>query len=128
MSNHPIAIDAAFDSGNIEIVAIEGANAHLRIPADRKSEFAQWFHFRVSGAVGRELVLRIEGLEASAYPDGWPGYRACVSEDRAYWGRADTSHDKGDAGGTLTVGWSPVSVVSVMAAAGEWSSDAMMQR
>jgi hypothetical protein len=32
------------------------------------------------------------------------------------------------AGGTSTVGCSPVSVVSVMAAAREWSSEAMMQR
>ena len=36
----------------------------------------------------------IEGLKDSAYPEGWPGYRACVSEDRAFWGRAETSYDK----------------------------------
>ena len=109
MSNHPIAIDAAFDSGNIEIVAIEGANAHLRIPADRKSEFAQWFHFRVSGAAGRELVLTIDNLKESAFPQGWPNYRACVSEDRGFWGRADTSYDASTGNGTLTIRYTPAS-------------------
>ncbi len=104
-----IAIDAAFDSGNIEVLEVTGATARLAIRTDRKSEFAQWFHFRVSGAAGRELVLRIEGLEASAYPAGWPGYRACVSEDRDYWGRTDTTYDKGDAGGTLTIRYAPAS-------------------
>ena len=63
----------------------------LAIRKDRDSDFFQWFHFRVSGAGGRELELRITGLAKSAYPDGWPDYRACVSEDREFWGRAATT-------------------------------------
>ena len=102
-----IAVDAAFDSGNIAVLEISGASARLAIRHDAHSQFAQWFHFRVAGAAGREVVLRIEGLEASAYPGGWPGYRACVSEDRDYWGRADTSYDKAVAGGTLTIRYTP---------------------
>ncbi|OYX67377.1 MAG: hypothetical protein B7Y88_01005 [Sphingomonadales bacterium 32-64-17] len=104
-----IHIDAAFDSGNIQVLAIDGAEARLAIKRDHQSEFAQWFHFRVSGCAGRELVLRIENLEESAYPDGWPGYRACVSEDREYWGRADSSYDKAAANGTLTIRYTPAS-------------------
>ncbi|MEN7538338.1 M14 family metallopeptidase [Aurantiacibacter flavus] len=104
-----IHIDAAFDSGNIEVLAIDSAEARLAIKRDHQSEFAQWFHFRVSGCAGRELVLRIENLEESAYPDGWPGYRACVSEDRLLWGRADTSYDKDTANGTLTIRYTPAS-------------------
>ena len=61
-----IAIDAAFDSGNSDVLAIDGATARLSVPRDRMSEFAQWFHFRVSGVAGRELILRTEGLEKSA--------------------------------------------------------------
>lgn len=109
MSEPDILIDAAFDSGNIEVLEIAGATARLGIPRDHNSEFAQWFHFRVAGAAGRELVLRIENLEASAYPAGWPGYRACVSEDRQYWGRADSSYDKSADNGTLTIRYKPAS-------------------
>ncbi len=102
-----IVIDAAFDSGNIEVVSIDGTTARLRIPRDNQSEFYQWFHFRVAGADGRELELKIGDLNRSAYPDGWPGYRACVSEDRSWWGRTDTSFDKNEDGGTLTIRHAP---------------------
>ncbi|WP_095011726.1 M14 family metallopeptidase [Tsuneonella mangrovi] len=104
-----IRIDSQFDSGNIEILEIDGATARLAVPHDHMSEFRQWFHFRVSGAAGRELVLKIVDLESSAYPQGWPGYRACVSEDRDFWGRADTSYDKATEGGTLTIRYTPAS-------------------
>ena len=104
-----IAIDSAFDSGNIEVLSIEGANARLAIPYDAGNEFKQWFHFRVSGAAGRALTLVIEGLKESAYPEGWPGYRACVSEDRDDWIRADTAYDK--AAGELTIRYTPASDV-----------------
>jgi len=104
-----ISIDAAFDSGNIEIVSLTGAEARLRIVRDRDSEFYQWFHFRVAGAAGRELVLKIGDLNASAYPGGWPGYRAAVSEDRANWERAETCFDKDEDGGTLTIRYTPAS-------------------
>jgi murein tripeptide amidase MpaA len=102
-----ILIDAKFDSGNIEVVSISGAEAVLKIPRDNGAEFAQWFHFRVAGAAGRELSLRIVNLNESAYPGGWPGYRACVSEDRDYWGRAESSFDKAADNGTLTIRHAP---------------------
>jgi murein tripeptide amidase MpaA len=108
----PIRIDSNFDSGNIEVVAIEGTSARLAIPADHMSEFRQWFHFRVTGAAGRELNLRIVELASSAYPEGWPGYRACVSEDRHFWARAETSYDREADGGTLTIRYTPASDVA----------------
>ena len=102
-----IQIDSRFDSGNIEVVSVSGAEAVLRIPRDNGAEFAQWFHFRVAGADGRELALRIVNLNESAYPAGWPGYRACVSEDRSYWGRAETSFDDKADNGTLAIRHAP---------------------
>ncbi len=102
-----ISINAAFDSGNIEVLSISGTSARLAIRKDKDSEFAQWFHFRVAGCAGRELELKITGLAASAYPEGWPGYRACVSDDRLYWGRADTTYDKSEDGGTLAIRYQP---------------------
>jgi len=102
-----IVIDAAFDSGNIEVVKASGAEAQLSIRRDRGSDFFQWFHFRLSGAKGRTLTLRITNLNKSAYPGGWPGYRACVSEDRQTWLRADTAWDAGENNGTLTIRHKP---------------------
>ena len=107
-----IAINAAFDSGNIEVLSIDGATARLSIPRDNHSEFYQWFHFRVSGAAGRKLVLKIGDLNASAYPAGWTDYNACVSEDREYWGRAPSSFDKDEDGGTLTIRYTPASALT----------------
>ena len=102
-----IQISAAFDSGNIAVESIKGAEAVLTIRQDQDSEFFQWFHFRVSGAAGRMLVLRLTGLGASAYPSGWPGYRACVSEDRQMWSRADSQWEPDRDGGTLTIRYQP---------------------
>jgi murein tripeptide amidase MpaA len=98
-----ISINAAFDSGNIEVLSVKDATARLAIRKDKASEFFQWFHFRVDGAGGRELTLKITGLGASAYPGGWPAYRAVFSEDREYWGRTDTTYDAQEDGGTLTI-------------------------
>ncbi|MCP5404103.1 MAG: carboxypeptidase family protein [Novosphingobium sp.] len=102
-----LEICAAFDSGNIEVLSILGSEADLAIRRDRDSRFFQWFHFRVAGGKGRGLVLRITGLNEAAYPMGWPGYRACVSEDRQYWARAETQWDEKTGGGTLTIRYRP---------------------
>ena len=107
-----IQIDAAFDSGNIEVRSIDGTTARLKIRKDRESDFFQWFHFRVSGAAGRPLTLKITGLNASAYPGGWPDYNAAVSEDREYWGRAPSSFDKAEDDGTLTISFTPASNIA----------------
>lgn len=102
-----IQITASFDAGNIEVLSIDGTEARLAIRKDHESDFFQWFHFRVSGAAGRELTLRITGLGASAYPGGWPNYDACVSEDREFWGRAASEWDASLDGGTLTIRYQP---------------------
>lgn len=96
-----IQINSAFDSGNIEIHNIDGTKAKLSIRKDKDSEFFQWFHFRVSCEIGDELELQITGLKDSAYPQGWPNYNACVSEDRDYWGRAASRYD--ESSGTLSI-------------------------
>lgn len=107
MTINPISIDAAFDSGNIEVLAIDGTCATLRIRKDKDSDFFQWFHFRVGHAAGRMLELRLTGLASAAYPDGWAGYRAACSHDRQGWIRAETSYDPALDGGTLTIRHQP---------------------
>ncbi len=94
-----ISISADFDGGNIDVISLSGGNAELTIRKDRHSEFYQWFYFRVDGAGGVPLTLRITNCGGSAYPMGWPGYRACASNDDAEWTRADTSY----ADGVLTI-------------------------
>ena len=74
----PIRIDANFDAGNIEVLSVEGTKARLAIRHDAHSQFFQWFHFRVGCCAGRQITLKITGLEGSAYPGGWPDYRAVV--------------------------------------------------
>jgi murein tripeptide amidase MpaA len=93
-----LSINAAFDSGNIRVLAVDGDQVDLAIVADHRSEFFQWFHFRVAGARGRTLTFRIRNANAAAYPFGWPGYRTRMSSDRQAWRMIDTDY----AGGVLT--------------------------
>lgn len=94
-----ISISADFDAGNIQVLSIDGARAELAIRPDHLSDFYQWFYFRVDGAAGQEVELRITNCAGSAYPLGWPGYQACVSDDDESWRRTDTSY----ADGVLTI-------------------------
>jgi murein tripeptide amidase MpaA len=109
------SINAAFDSGNIVVHSLKGSTATLSIRKDKDSDFYQWFHFRVAATSGEEITLKITGLEGSAYPGGWPDYNACVSEDRDYWGRAESSYDKAEDGGTLTIRYLPLSEICYFA-------------
>lgn len=94
-----LSISSAFDGGNIRLVAIEGDRIDLEIVKDNQSDFYQWFYFRLCGAAGRKIELRILNCAGSAYPNGWDQYRACMSLDREEWERVDTSYE----GGILTI-------------------------
>jgi murein tripeptide amidase MpaA len=98
-----LRISAGFDSGNIHVSRIEGDTAYLEIAQDAQSDFYQWFHFRVTGAKGQAITLHITNCAQSAYPGGWPNYRARWSEDRDDWRCAETSY----ADGVLTIRHTP---------------------
>ena len=98
-----LSITSNFDSGNIRVVSINADTADLEIVTDHQSDFYQWFHFRVAGAAGKAVTLRITNVAGSAYPMGWPGYRARVSEDRQRWTMADTNF----ADGVVTITHTP---------------------
>jgi len=100
-----LSISSAFDGGNIHLVGIDGDRVDLEIAKDHQSDFYQWFYFRVTGAAGRDLALRLLNCAGSAYPHGWENYRACMSYDREEWTRIDTSYD----GGVLTARLTPAS-------------------
>ena len=99
-----LTFSSAFDAGNIRVVSQDGASADLEIVKDHMSDFYQWFYFRVAGGKGRELTLRITNCAGSAYPNGWPDYRAVISSDRDEWIRVEgTSYDNG----VLTIRFTP---------------------
>ena len=99
-----ITISSAFDAGNIRMTGHDGDTINLEIVKDHMSDFYQWFYFRLAGAGGREVTLRIVNCGAAAYPDGWPDYKACLSIDREDWVRIDgTSY----ADGVLTIRLTP---------------------
>ncbi|HEY0112555.1 MAG TPA: M14-type cytosolic carboxypeptidase [Allosphingosinicella sp.] len=100
-----LSISSAFDGGNIRFIAIEGSRIDLEIARDRQSDFYQWFYFRLSGAAGQPVELRILNAAGAAYPLGWEDYRACLSYDRETWERIDTSYE----GGVLTIRVTPAS-------------------
>ena len=91
-----ITISSSFDAGNIKVVSQDGDRADLEIVKDHLSDFYQWFYFRVAGAAGREVTLRITNCAGSAYPHGWPDYKGVMSLDREEWVRiTDTSYANG---------------------------------
>ena len=90
-----ITIHADFDGGNIELKGGENGRFDLAIRPDSNASFYQWFYFRVDGAAGTELELRLTNAGGSAYPGGWPNYQARVSSDNADWTCADTTYTAG---------------------------------
>ena len=110
-----ISISTAFDAGAIEVVSIDrepaleaagpAAQIRLKLRADNASDFRQWFYFRLQGAKGVRCVMHIENCAQSAYPEGWPGYRAVASLDRQAWFRVSSRVDLG----VLVVDWTPTS-------------------
>jgi murein tripeptide amidase MpaA len=114
-----VQISAAFDSGNIDVLSIDGDTATLAIRKDKDSDFYQWFHFRVAGAKGRPVTLKITNCADAAYPLGWPGYRARVSHDRHAWRQAETSY----ANGVLTITHTPAQDMAWFAYHAPYSMD-----
>ncbi|ATE63519.1 M14 family metallopeptidase [Rhizorhabdus dicambivorans] len=102
-----ISITSGFDSGNIAVLSENpvpgGTSFDLAIVKDHQSDFYQWFHFRLTGAKGTAVTLRITNAGGAAYPDGWKDYRACVSADRQDWRRVPTRY----ADGVLTISITP---------------------
>jgi len=99
-----IAVSAAFDGGNIDVLEDHGGGRiDLSIRPDNASEFFQWFYFRVTGAKGVALDLRVLNAGEAAFVGGWEDYRVCVSSDRKAWPRSPTTY----ADGVLSIEMTP---------------------
>ncbi len=91
-----VEVSDAFEGGNVEVVTISEAGlVDLRIRSDHQSDHLQWFYFRLSGARGRALTIRLINAGEASYVDGWDGYRACSSHDRQRWSRVATRYEDG---------------------------------
>lgn len=96
-----ILVNTKFDAGSIIVHDISNPqNLRFGIRNDTNSHFAQWFYFQLSNVKEQELNLNLEGLDKTAYPDGWDGYNVCASYDNQNWFRIESSF----ANNTLT--WS----------------------
>ena len=89
-------ISSKFDSGNIEVVDIDvDGNIKLKIRKDTNSDFLQWFHFRLSGALEQECNISIINAGESSYPEGWENYNVSASYDKDEWFRIPTTFENG---------------------------------
>ncbi len=100
----PIAISAAFDSGNVHVLdASNPADVQLEIRKDAGDEHMQWFHFRVAGARGVPCRFRLTNAGKASYPDAWENYAAVCTTDRQHHFRVPTHF----AGGELVIEHTP---------------------
>jgi murein tripeptide amidase MpaA len=89
-----LQISAGFDSGNIEVIAADDpSDIRLAIRPDGRSPHYQWFHFRLSGAKGRDVTLKLTNAGGAAYTSGFKNYRAVASSDLVTWRRVPTEFD-----------------------------------
>jgi len=92
-----VKISSNFDAGNIAVIEAENTgNIRLRIRKDHKSDFYQWFYFRLSGAKGQLCAMTLENADGAAYPGGWEDYQACASYDRENWFRVSSIYHDGE--------------------------------
>ncbi len=99
-----LAISSTFDGGNITCIAADSPDdIRLKILKDNRSDFYQWFYFRLTGACRQACKLHITNAGKSAYTKGWEGYNAVASDDRQTWRRVPTSYKNG----VLTIEYTP---------------------
>ena len=104
MTGQGVAVNAAFDGGNIEVERCAAPeDIRLNIRADNAADFRQWFYFRLTGARGHDCSLQLLNAGACSYPGGWENYQACASVDGRTWVRVPTSY----ADGVLTITYRP---------------------
>lgn len=83
-----VLVNSNFDAGNIVINDItDSNNLRFGIRQDSESEFAQWFYFQLNEVKNKNLTIRLEDLDKSAYPEGWDWYNVCASYDNKNWFR-----------------------------------------
>ncbi len=99
-----INITSNFDSGNIEVVkTTDPGNIELNIRKDTNADTFQWFYFRVTGAEGTSLSMKILNAGKVSYPEGFEDYMVRASYDKLEWFMVPTKFD----GNVLTIDHQP---------------------
>jgi murein tripeptide amidase MpaA len=89
-------ISSNFARGTIDIVSIKDTGEiNLNIRKDTNSDFFQWFHFRLTGALDKTCKISILNAGESSYPEGWENYHAVASYDNIEWFRVPTHYEDG---------------------------------
>ncbi|MGE0785438.1 MAG: M14-type cytosolic carboxypeptidase [Sandaracinaceae bacterium] len=92
-----LRVSSAFDGGNGALVdAPDDNTVCVQLSRDAGDRFMQWFYFRVTGAGGRDLTVRIVNARDVSYARGYVDYRAVASRDRKTWRRVETSFEDGE--------------------------------
>jgi murein tripeptide amidase MpaA len=87
-------VSSHFDAGAIEVAdATRVDDISVRLRSDSNADFRQWFYFRLQGAMGQAARVRVLNAGQATYVDGWQGYQAVASYDRAHWFRVPTTFD-----------------------------------
>lgn len=90
-----LQIESGFEGGNGRLIAVSSDTADIEIVPDKDAAWSQWFSFKLCGAKGRAVTVRIRNAQATTYPEGWPDYRVFASEDGENWQRMDTDYVDG---------------------------------
>ncbi len=92
-----ITISSSFDSGNIEVINTDNTqDIQLNIRKDIAADHFQWFHFRVQGAIGESLKIRLMNASGATFAEGWDNYNAIASYDRKTWFRVPSHYKNGE--------------------------------
>lgn len=88
-----MSIDAAIDSGNIEVISETSSDVALTIRPDSSAASFQWFYFHANAPVGIARSYRIFNASLVSYHRAWIGYRVLASYDEKHWFRVPTRYD-----------------------------------
>ncbi len=92
-----INISSSFDSGNIDVINVDNPHdIQLNIRKDIAADHFQWFHFRVQGAIGKSLTMRLMNASEATFSEGWDNYNAVASYDRKTWFRTPSHYKNGE--------------------------------
>lgn len=109
---HNLGFSSAFDGGNGRLVRYDATSHSVDIeispdPGGETQPFLQWFYFRLWGAPGTVLTLRLINAGQAAYPKGWIDYPVRLRHGQQDWHCQPTRYEDGVLSwtGTLTGGW-----------------------
>ena len=89
-----MTISSNFDGGNIHCISInDSGEIKVKIEKDNKSDFHQWFYFKLSQAKDVSCEIEIVNASETSYSNAWHNYNAVASYDRKIWFRVKSTYN-----------------------------------